>query len=123
MEWIAEAALRSLVVAVLVRLGIAALRITNPQQEKMAWTTLLVGALLMPVLVRWSPLPALPIRSFSAATLAIQGLSPGSGVSFRHVGAIVNAYVGAFLNAYAGVILAAYVAVSLLLLLRMAIGT
>src|SRR5262249_18713907 len=82
--------------------GIAVLRMSEPRQEKIIWTTLLAGALLMPVLVRWSFLPALPIKSFSVPTLGIHGFSTG-GVPFRHVEFVSTAYIS----------------VSLLLLLRL----
>ena len=38
-EWVVEAALRSLIVAGVLRLGIALFRVANAQQEKLIWTT------------------------------------------------------------------------------------
>ncbi len=105
MDYIAEAALRSLALAALVRLSIAGLRITHPQQEKLVWILVLAGALAMPALMHWPLLPAIPIASASAATVAIRGLRLGSP-SPQHV----------------NYVLAVYTAVSALLLLRMAIA-
>ncbi len=105
MEYIAEAALRSLTLAVLVRLGIAGLRITSAQQEKIVWTTLLAGALTMPLLVRWPLLPSIPIATFSGPTMAISG----SGLRGATLASVNAVYI-------------AYLSISSLLLLRMLSG-
>ena len=72
-EWVVEAALRSLIVAGVLRLGIALFRVANAQQEKLIWTTLLVGGLVMPALVRWPFLPPAQVLSFSLPTVAVHG--------------------------------------------------
>ena len=60
MTAIVEAALRSLALAVMARLGIVACRVKNPQQEKTVWTVVLASALAMPVLQRWGFAPTIP---------------------------------------------------------------
>jgi TonB family protein len=66
---ILEAALRSLVLALLVRLGLAMLRVRNPHIGKAVWTTVLLGALGMPLLMKW-PLPqAIPLVSVADVSI------------------------------------------------------
>ncbi len=72
-----EAALRSLTLAVLVWTGLRAFRIHNVIYQRLAWTTVLAGALLMPFLLpftaRWAALSvatipaAAPIHRLKAA--------------------------------------------------------
>jgi TonB family protein len=104
-ELVGEAAVRSLAVACVVRLGIALFRVANAHQEKLIWTTMLVGGLAMPALVRWPFMPAPRVLSFSLPAVAVHG--PGLGEPY-HAGTAV---------------LALYLAVSLVLLLRIAAGT
>lgn len=126
MELVGEAALRSLAVAGVVRLGITLLRITNPHQEKIIWTTLLAGALAMPALVRWATIPGLQAWSFSAPAIAVHGFGPwgrlegwsGLGIwnGLRGFG-----HVASFLTAEP-LVFSLYLSVSLALLSRLAIG-
>jgi TonB family protein len=69
---IVEAALRSLALAVMVRFGVAAFRVKNPQQEKVAWTVVLASALAMPVLQRWGLAPAIPVLSVPLPAVALR---------------------------------------------------
>src|SRR5258707_886705 len=103
-EWVVEAALRSLAVAGVLRLGIALFRVASAQQEKVIWTTLLVGALAMPALVRWPFLPTAQVLSFSLSTVVVH--RPDFGEQY-HLGTAI---------------LAVYLGVSLVLLLRIAAG-
>jgi TonB family protein len=103
-EWLVEAALRSLAVAGVLRLGIAVFRVGSAHQEKAIWTTLLVGGLAMPALVRWPLLPPAQGLSFSLPTVAVHGT--GLGEQYHVSTAILVLYLG----------------VSLLLLLRLAAG-
>jgi len=75
-----------------VRLGIALFRVTNPHQEKLIWTTLLVGALAMPALVRWTFIPTLPVWPSSLSAVAL----PEPALSEQHrVGtAVLTLYLG-----------------------------
>jgi len=103
-EWVGEAALRSLAVACIVRLGIALFRVRNPHQEKIIWTTVLVGALAMPALARWTLMPASRVLSFSLSTVTV----PGAGVGgLQYLGTAA---------------LTLYLGVTLVLLLRIAAG-
>jgi len=126
MELVGEAALRSLAVAGVVRLGIALLRITNPHQEKIIWTTLLAGALAMPALVRWVTIPGLRAWSFSAPTIAVHGFGPlgrlegWSGLEIWN-GLRGFGRVASFLTAEP-LVSSLYLSVSLALLSRLAIG-
>jgi len=81
---IVEAALRSLALAALVWLGVTVLRIRNPHIEKSIWTTVLLGALAMPALMRWAPSPQIPIASNALASISIRGAmipTPGRWLS------------------------------------------
>jgi TonB family protein len=113
-ELIGEAALRSLAVAGIVRLGIALLRITNPQQEKILWTTLLAGALAMPALVRWGSIHGLQLVSFSAPDVAVYGSGPSDAWGMLRAWGT--------LQAWEPLVLTLYLSVSLALLARMATG-
>jgi beta-lactamase regulating signal transducer with metallopeptidase domain len=53
-----EAALRALVVALILWTGMRLLRIANAPLQKAAWTMVLAAAILMPLLVRWQLQPA-----------------------------------------------------------------
>ncbi len=101
---IAEAAVRSAVLAVVVWLGIAAFRVNSAQIEKMIWTTVLAGAMAMPVLVHWNLAPAFPATSFALPSIAIQGFHVG----VPHYGRAIIAIV--------------YATVSLALLIRFTVG-
>jgi TonB family protein len=103
-ELVGEAALRSLAVACVVRLGIALFRVANAHQEKLIWTTMLVGGLAMPALVRWPLIPTPGLWSFSLPTVAVHGA--GLGEPYHAGAAVLTLYLG----------------VSLVLLLRMAAG-
>jgi len=81
-ELLGEAALRSLAIACVLRLGIALFRITNADQEKLIWTTMLVGGIAMPALLRWPLMPTPQVLSFSLSTFAVHGRGlgePGGG--------------------------------------------
>src|SRR5882724_9201 len=91
-EWLSDAALRSLAVACVVRLGIALFRVTNPHQEKLIWTTLLVGALAMPALVRWTFIPTLPVWPSSLSAVAVP--EPASSEQHRVGTAVLTLYLG-----------------------------
>jgi hypothetical protein len=82
-----ESALRSLVLGagVLVLLKVARLR--DARAETLAWTVVLVGSLLMPLLSRWLPSAVtLPLPNFAgpAAPAVIPGGSGAPGPSIRH---------------------------------------
>jgi beta-lactamase regulating signal transducer with metallopeptidase domain len=70
---IAEAAVRSLALAGLVWLAIKVLRIRNPHIEKSIWTTVLVGALAMPVLMQCTLAPQIRIASKALPSISITG--------------------------------------------------
>ena len=53
-----EAALRALVAAVVVWAALRLLRVRNVPAQKAVWTLVLIGALAMPLLMRWQWLPA-----------------------------------------------------------------
>ena len=53
-----EAALRALLVAAAVWMGLRALRVRNVMAQKAAWGLVLVSALVMPLAMRWQLLPA-----------------------------------------------------------------
>jgi TonB family protein len=101
---IVEAAVRSFVLAVVVWLGIAAFRVNSAQIEKMIWTTVLAGAMAMPVLLHWNLAPALPATSFALPSIGIQGFH----VDVPHYGRAIIAIV--------------YAIVSLALLIRFTVG-
>jgi TonB family protein len=103
-ELVAEAAVRSLAVACVVRLGIALFRVANAHQEKLIWTTMLVGGLVMPALVRWPLMPTPQVLSLTLPAVAVHGSSLGEPY---HAGTAV---------------MALYLGVSLVLLLRIAAG-
>jgi hypothetical protein len=79
---ILEAAIRSMVLAVAIWLGLKTLRVRNPHILMAAWQMVLVVSLLMPFLVGWAKLPlpsaALPIRQLLPADPVIF-FSPPSG--------------------------------------------
>ena len=65
-----EAAVRALVIAIALWLGIRLLRVANAMAQKAAWTMVLCAAIAMPLLMRWQWLPAwtavhLPVASWS----------------------------------------------------------
>ncbi len=51
-----EAALRGLLLAIVVGAGLRVLRVTNVPVRKAAWSLVLVASLAMPFLVRWPAL-------------------------------------------------------------------
>jgi bla regulator protein blaR1 len=68
-----EAALRALVAAAVIWSALRLFRVGNVQTQKAAWTLVLAGALVMPLLMRWQWLPArdaieVPALSRSYAT-------------------------------------------------------
>ena len=79
---ILEAAIRSMVLAVPIWLGLKVLRVRNPHVLMTTWQTVLVVSLLMPFLVGWAklhlPSAALPIQQLLPADPAIF-FSPPSG--------------------------------------------
>jgi len=70
---IVEAALRSAALAMLVWIGVAALRMRNPHIEKAIWTTVLLGALAMPALMESPPPPEIPLASITLPEVSIRG--------------------------------------------------
>src|ERR1700727_2262967 len=79
---ILEAAIRSMVLAVPIWLGLKGLRVRNPHVLMTTWQTVLVVSRLMPFLVGWAklhlPSAALPIQQLLPAEPAIF-FSPPSG--------------------------------------------
>src|SRR5580704_16096514 len=77
-----EAAIRSMVLAAAIWLGLKVLRVRNPHVLMATWQTVLVVSLLMPFLVGWAklhlPSAALPIQQLLPAEPAIF-FSPPSG--------------------------------------------
>ena len=102
---IVEAALRSLALAVMVWFGTAVFRIRSPQQEKVAWTVVLVGALAMPLLQRWGLAPTIPTLSVTLPAVVLH--------DFPLRASSVPVALGMYL----------YVAVTLVLLARLAVAT
>jgi len=78
MAALVEAALRSLALAVMVGFGLAALRVKNPQQEKIAWLVVLAGALAMPALQRWGLAPTIPVLSVPLPAVVLRDFSLGA---------------------------------------------
>ena len=70
---IVVAALRSLALAALVWLVVKALRIRNPHIEKTIWTTVLLGALVMPALMQYTLSRQIPIPSNALTSISITG--------------------------------------------------
>jgi len=102
---IVEAALRSLALAVMVWFGIAVFRIKSPQQEKMAWSVVLVSALAMPLLQRWGFAPTIPTLSVPLPAVVLHDLP----LRASSVPVAFAMYL--------------YLAVSLVLLARLAVAT
>jgi len=100
-----EAALRSCALAVVVWLGIAVFRVNSPRVEKIAWTTVLAGAIAMPALLHWPLTHALQVTSFALPSVGIQELH---FVDVASRGPAIVAIV--------------YVSVSLALFIRLAVG-
>jgi hypothetical protein len=69
---IVESALRSLALAAAVWAALAALRVRNPQLEKIIWTTVLAGAIAMPAVVQWRLTSVFPSASFALPPIAIR---------------------------------------------------
>jgi TonB family protein len=68
-----ESAIRTVLLAMLVWLGIRMLRIRNAHLEKTLWLMVLLAAFAMPYLTQWS-IPALqPVASATAAVVSISG--------------------------------------------------
>src|SRR5262245_23970005 len=114
---ILEAALRSMVLVVLVALALKALRVRSPHILMAAWQMVLVVSLLMPFLVGWAkhtPAPAgLPIP---------QVLSTGPAILFAPTYGQALIDVGSRVTDWRSVCLAIYVLVALLLMLRLSVG-
>jgi beta-lactamase regulating signal transducer with metallopeptidase domain len=114
---ILEAALRSMVLVVLVALALQALRVKSPHILMAAWQMVLVVSLLMPFLVGWTkhaPAPAgLPIP---------QVLSTGPAIFFAPTYGQVLIDVGSRVTDWRTVCLAIYLLVALLLMLRLSVG-
>lgn len=104
-EWLVEAALRSLLVAGVLLLGITVFRVRDPHRQKTLWTTLLLGALAMPCLSHWMLIPPLAPLSFAD--------SAGVLDNFRTARAPIEALVAIYVL---------YMGVSSILLLRMLSG-
>lgn len=101
---IVEAALRSLALAAAVWVGVAALRVRQAQVEKMIWTTVLAGAVAMPVVMQWKLTPLFPTASFALPEIALRVVGVGSPSRWHAMIALI------------------YTSVSLALLARLAIG-
>jgi TonB family protein len=90
---IVEAALRSLVLAMLVWVAVATLRIRNPHLEKTLWTVVLGCALAMPALMQWPLSQQIPIASTVLTDISIGGVlsraSPWSLSAFAWLYALV----------------------------------
>ncbi len=92
------AALRSLALAAVVWAGLRVFRIRNVLAQKVAWTVVLAGAVLMPLVspwaARWAGVPAatvvLPWRSL-AAKVAIPAAAPPDGQGSAAISAAVSA--------------------------------
>jgi TonB family protein len=102
---IVEAALRSLALAVMVWIGMAAFRVKNPQQEKVVWTVVLASALAMPVLQRWGLAPTIPALSVPLPAIALH--------DFRLRASSVPVAFGIYL----------YLTITIVLLARLAVAT
>jgi beta-lactamase regulating signal transducer with metallopeptidase domain len=77
---IVDAAMRSLALATLVWLGVTILRIRNPHIEKPIWTTVLIGALAMPVLMQCTLSPRIPIAPSALPSISIsEAMMPAAG--------------------------------------------
>jgi len=82
---IVEAALRSLVLAMLVWVTVAALRIRNPHLEKTLWTVVLGCSLAMPALMRWPLSHRIPVASAILPDVSIGGALAGAQTSWLSV--------------------------------------
>jgi TonB family protein len=102
---LAEAALRSLALGLMVWFSLAVFRVKNPQQEKLVWTAVLVSALAMPALQRWGFAPTIPVLSVSLPAVALR--------SFSWRASSVPVELGIYL----------YLAVTIVLLARLAVAT
>jgi beta-lactamase regulating signal transducer with metallopeptidase domain len=74
-----EAALRALVAAFVVWSALRLLRVCNVRIQKAAWTLMLLGALAMPLLMRWLPAAdgiqiSLPSRVFAAVDAEVRAV-------------------------------------------------
>jgi beta-lactamase regulating signal transducer with metallopeptidase domain len=105
MTSIVEAALRSLALGVVVRLGIAAFRVMSPQQEKIIWTVVLASALAMPALQGWGLGSAIPTLSVPLPAVALHDFPSQVSYGIRAIGMYL------------------YLAVTIGLLARLAVGT
>ncbi len=73
---ILEAAMRSLVLGLVIGLGVKLLRVTNPHIQMAIWQSVLAVSLLMPFLIGWTNLP------ISAPALPIPEALPAGMVAF-----------------------------------------
>jgi len=89
--YIMEAALRSLLLALVVWLGMTVLRVRNPQVQKITWMTVLAGAIAMPALMQiplllhWQLLSAEPLVAFALPGVAIHGIRLDSSPQWREM--------------------------------------
>ena len=68
LEFLGQAALRTLLLAAVVQLGLGLLRIKRPQLRLTAWTVVLAASLAMPAL-QWAPTPTVCIAERSRRSL------------------------------------------------------
>jgi len=69
LEFLGQAALRTLLLAAIVQLGLGLLRIERPQLRLIAWTVVLAASLAMPVLQRATPLRLSVLPNLPGAAL------------------------------------------------------
>jgi beta-lactamase regulating signal transducer with metallopeptidase domain/predicted nucleic acid-binding Zn-ribbon protein len=65
-EILLDAALRALIIALVLWLGMRLLRISNALVQKAAWTVVLGAAVAMPFVIRWQPRPSWAVVSLPA---------------------------------------------------------
>jgi beta-lactamase regulating signal transducer with metallopeptidase domain len=116
-----EAAIRSLMLASVVWLGLAALRVRNPHIQMAAWQLVLAASLLMPVLAQWAAftLPGV----LAAASSAIFDMFPADAVVLASPAPQMPLPVGgspAF--PWRALAVFVYVSIAVLLVLRLLIG-
>jgi len=102
-----EAALRGLVLAVLVGAGLRVLRVTNVPVRKAVWTLVLVASTAMPFLMRWSAVTGLaerfawvvPIHRIATESAVLRPVATATADAKTRADAVTNAAPAAVIPA------------------------
>lgn len=121
LEILGQAALRTLLLAAIVRLGLWLLRIRRPQLRLMAWTVVLMAALAMPALQWATPLRLPVLPNFSNAAL-IRAANPQRHASVSQAYRAAPADEATTPTTITPWLEALYLLVSAILLLRLTVG-